>query len=151
MKFKSKIGWWFYLVVFGFAAITISLFYLGISIGTQSAKVMVTSMGVLFIVLFFTLIFPVLISTYYVLEVDYLYIKCGLLCSEKINYSNILSIEKTRNPASAAAPSLDRLGIEYKSDSNNRLNYVLISPKHKNEFIQELLKINPLITTAFPF
>ena len=56
----------------------------------------------------------------------------------KVEIQSIKRIYKTRNPLSSPALSLDRIAIVY-----NKYDEVLISPKGKKEFIEELLKINP--------
>ncbi|MFC3199468.1 PH domain-containing protein [Parapedobacter deserti] len=49
-------------------------------------------------------------------------------------------IEETRTLISAPAPSLDRLEIFY-----NKFDSIVISPKDKQGFIADLLKLNPEI------
>jgi hypothetical protein len=58
----------------------------------------------------------------------------------KIEISTIRKIYRTNNPLSSPALSLDRIAIVY-----NKFDEILISPKERNEFINELLKINPSI------
>ncbi|WP_333694783.1 PH domain-containing protein [Flavobacterium sp.] len=58
----------------------------------------------------------------------------------KIDIHSIKRIYKTNNPLSSPALSLDRIAIVY-----NTYDEVLISPKLKKEFVEELLKINPNI------
>jgi hypothetical protein len=55
----------------------------------------------------------------------------------KVEINSIKRIYKTRNSLSFPALSLDRIAIVY-----NKYDEVLISPKNKQEFIEELLKIN---------
>ncbi len=69
-----------------------------------------------------------------------LLIKCNFLINLVIDISTIKFVKKTRNPISSPAASLDRIEIKYgKWDS------VIISPKDKSRFVEELLKINPNI------
>lgn len=58
----------------------------------------------------------------------------------KIDIHSIKRIYKTNNPMSSPALSLDRIAIVY-----NKYDEVLISPKLKKQFVDELLKINPSI------
>lgn len=58
----------------------------------------------------------------------------------KIHIHSIRKVYKTRNPLSSPALSLDRIAIVY-----NKFDEVLISPVERDDFIQELLKINPNI------
>ena len=58
----------------------------------------------------------------------------------KIDIKTIKKIYSTNNPLSSPALSLDRIAVVY-----NKFDEVLISPKEREAFIQELLKINPNI------
>lgn len=58
----------------------------------------------------------------------------------KIDIKSIRKIYSTNNPLSSPALSLDRIAVVY-----NKYDEVLISPKERADFIQELLKINPNI------
>ena len=62
------------------------------------------------------------------------------LLHTKIEISTIRKIYRTNNPLSSPALSLDRIAVVY-----NKFDEILISPKERNEFINELLKINPSI------
>jgi hypothetical protein len=59
---------------------------------------------------------------------------------ERIDIFKITKIEKTNSILSSPALSLDRIRIRY-----NKYDEVLISPKVKKEFVDELLKVNPTI------
>lgn len=56
----------------------------------------------------------------------------------KIEIKNIRKIYKTRNLLSSPALSIDRIAIVY-----NKYDEILISPKDKVQFVEDLLKINP--------
>lgn len=58
----------------------------------------------------------------------------------KIDIKTIKKIYSTHNPLSSPALSLDRIAVVY-----NKYDEVLISPKEREDFIRELLKINPNI------
>ena len=58
----------------------------------------------------------------------------------KIDIKSIRKVYETRNPLSSPALSLDRIAIVY-----NKFDEVLISPVERDDFIQELLKVNPNI------
>ena len=79
-------------------------------------------------------------NTYYVIEGQKLRINCGLFFSETIEITSIKRITPTRLMMSAPAVSLDRLEIFY-----NKFDSVLISPKGKEDFLQQLSQINPKI------
>lgn len=63
-----------------------------------------------------------------------------IICKTKIDIQSIRKIYHTRSIMSAPALSLDRIAIVY-----NLYDEVLISPILREEFIAELLKINPNI------
>ena len=58
----------------------------------------------------------------------------------KIPIQSIHKVYRTRMPLSSPALSLDRIGIVY-----NKYDEIFISPKEREEFIKELLKVNPTI------
>ena len=61
-----------------------------------------------------------------------------IIWKTKIDIKSIKKIYKTRNPLSSPALSLDRIAITY-----NKYDEVLISPKERNQFVDDLLKVNP--------
>lgn len=82
-------------------------------------------------------------TTYRINTKNELLIKCGFLFKTVVDISKIKSIRRTRNPISSPAASLDRIELKYgKWDS------VIISPKDKIKFVNELLKINPNIQSS---
>ncbi|OYQ45940.1 hypothetical protein CHU92_01805 [Flavobacterium cyanobacteriorum] len=80
-------------------------------------------------------------SIKYIIDGNILHIKTGLFISGKINIQDIKSVTKTYNPLSAPALSINRLEIKY----GNNYDYALISPKNREEFVQQLLSVNPAI------
>lgn len=60
--------------------------------------------------------------------------------SKKIRIKKIIRIEETNSAMSGYAFSLDRLEIFY-----DRCESVLVSPKEKEQFIQELMELNSSI------
>ena len=60
-------------------------------------------------------------------------IKCGIFVDYNVPYSEVIFAQKSSNPASAPAWSLDRVEITTKSGP------VLISPKNREQFIELLL------------
>ena len=55
----------------------------------------------------------------------------------KIDIHSIKKVYRTNNPLSSPALSLDRIAIVY-----NKYDEIYISPKNREDFIKELLKIN---------
>ena len=95
---------------------------------------------IILLILVLAFITYMLTSIKYTVENQNLNIKAGFLINQNINIMNIESIKKSKNILSSPAASLDRLEI-----IENNKNSILISPKNKIEFIEELKKINPLI------
>jgi hypothetical protein len=58
-----------------------------------------------------------------------------------VEIADIKSIERTRNPISSPAASMDRIELKY-----GKWNTVIISPKDKKELLNAFLAINPKIT-----
>lgn len=89
------------------------------------------------VILFVTNIFA---RTYYKITDDHrLLIRCGVLESFDINVDDIEWIKKSNELTSAPALSVDRLEIGYKGGR------ILISPKDKKQFVDDLKTINPKI------
>lgn len=81
-------------------------------------------------------------KTEYTIDGSMLYIKAAYIVCQKIKIAEIKSVEKTSNPLSAPALSMKRLEIKY----GNNFDYALISPKQRQEFIDNLLAVNPSIS-----
>lgn len=79
-------------------------------------------------------------SISYIVEDNALNIKAGFLIDKTIDITSIESLTETWNPISSPAASIDRL--EIKHDQNDR---ILISPKRKMKFIEQLKALNPKI------
>jgi hypothetical protein len=77
-------------------------------------------------------------GTKYTLTDSQLYVDSGL-STQTIELTDITYITPTRSMTSAPALSLDRLKIEYRNKE------VLISPKDKSRFYQEIQARNPKI------
>lgn len=133
--YKSKIG------------IGLSVFIIAALVGTTipmliGEEIVWLGLGInvatgLFILYTFT-------NTVYIIDGEILHIRCGPLYNKKIAISEIRRIEESRSPLSSPAASLDRLEIMY-----NKFDSVLISPKEKKEFIEDMLKINPAIVVRY--
>lgn len=83
-------------------------------------------------------------SINYKIEKENLNVKCTFLVNENIEINTIRKITETYNPLSSPAASIDRIEIFY-----NKFDSVLISPKKKKEFIEDILKINPNIEVIY--
>ena len=82
----------------------------------------------------------VLITTEYVIDKEKLYVKCGFVYRKHLDISRIQSVKRTNVLISAPAASLDRLYVKYDEYSG-----LIISPRDKEDFVKDLLKINPNI------
>lgn len=80
----------------------------------------------------------------YIIDEDTLTIHCGFLYKKSIPIHAIKRVEESRSPLSSPAASLDRLEIIY-----NKFDSILISPKEKKAFIEELIKRNPDIVVLY--
>ena len=122
--FKSKIDWWLVvlvLVIFGYPIID----------------------GILSKEYVLSLVFGLILLVFYFLSKTIRYkidSENLIIWNTKINIHSIRKIYRTNNPLSSPALSLDRIAVVY-----NTYDEVLISPREREEFIQELLKINPNI------
>lgn len=77
------------------------------------------------------------LNTYYVIDGEELRIKAGMLYTIKINIHDIKRIEKSNSLLSSPALSTDRIEIFY-----GKFDSVLISPKDRKGFVEELLRVN---------
>jgi energy-coupling factor transporter transmembrane protein EcfT len=79
-------------------------------------------------------------TTYYIIDGKDLIIKSGFVVDKKLAINLIRKISETSSIMSAPAASFDRLEINYGKYSS-----IIISPKNKSDFINDILKINPAI------
>ena len=121
--FKSKVGWWYHLILLVMAASTVAAF-----VGGKSPVTMIV------------------LSTWYKITADgHLIAHCSIFPEKKIPISEISAVEVTVMPVSSYALSLDRL-IIYKGDTQ----WLLISPVNKQDFVKLLKKHNPDIRIKEP-
>ena len=122
--YRSKVDWWLVvliLTVFGFPIVQ----------GIQTKEYMLSVVFIMLLSLFYILA----ITLKYKIEGEYLSI-----WRTKIDIKTIRKVYATRNPLSSPALSINRIAIVY-----NKFDEVLISPKDRADFIEELLKVNPTI------
>jgi hypothetical protein len=79
----------------------------------------------------------------YEITLSTLEICSGILLHYKIPLSSIVRVSSTRNPLSSPAWSLDRLRIDYIKNGKKRV--ILISPKDKEDFLRQLVKMAPAL------
>lgn len=96
------------------------------------------------ILLTISFICHIFVSIKYTIEKENLNIKCGFFINQNIDIKTIYKISETYNPLSSPAGSIDRLEIKY-----NKFDSVLVSPKDKNGFINDLLLLNSNIEVQY--
>lgn len=96
--------------------------------------------AIIFLLLPIAFVVYVFASIKYTIVDDHLEVSDGILIRTAIPIQNIKRIKKTRSVLSAPAASLDRIEITYNDN-----DYVIISPKHRIQFLQHLTSINPNI------
>lgn len=101
-------------------------------------------LGVLIMLLTISFILYTFLSINYKIEKENLNVKCTFIINENIEIKSIRKITETYNPLSSPAASIDRIEIFY-----NKFDSILISPKNKKDFIQDILKINPNIEVIY--
>lgn len=128
-KYKSKIG------------LGLALF-LAVVLGGTSILMIIKQIWPAVIIDLVTIAFVshMFLTTYYIINGNDLIVKCGFLINMTIKIDSIKKIEETNNPLSSPAASLDRIEIDY-----NESDSVMISPKDKMDFINQLLTINEKI------
>ncbi len=127
----------------GYLVILIFIFFIGFTLFSIVLKGFVWTIFLVnsFVLMF---LFNITFSIKYIINDKILIIKGGLLYRMKIDISSIKKIEESRSLLSSPAPSLDRLEIIY-----NKYDSILISPKEKEDFINEILKINPDVRVVY--
>ena len=97
--YKSKLG---LELVIPIALILGTVLFLTVSGETSWLGVLILSLLILFII-------HVFLTTYYTIDGNFLFIKCGFLYNSKIDIHTIRKIAETNNPMSAPATSLDQM------------------------------------------
>jgi hypothetical protein len=122
--YRSKIDWWLIIIIF-----IVFCYPMIEGILTKDYIMFSVSFGVL------SLVFLMFKSIKYKIDGEQLQIWWT-----KIDINSIKRIYSTHNPLSSPALSLDRIAVVY-----NTYDEVLITPKEREDFIREVLKINPNI------
>ena len=122
--YKSKIDWWLIILI-------LILFGYPIVDGILSKEYVLSLVFGLILIIFFFLSKTI----QYKIDGENL-----VIWKTKIDIKTIRKIYRTNTPLSSPAMSLDRIAIVY-----NKFDEVLLSPEERDEFINELLKINPNI------
>ena len=125
--YKSKIDWWLVVVVF-------TPFLFGVY---QAVREQRYGLGFLFL--------AILVLIYYYFKSMKYVIKDTILQvgNVKIEISTIRKVYKTNSILSSPALSLDRIAVCY-----NNYDEIIISPKNKENFINDLVLQNPEIVVV---
>ena len=92
------------------------------------------------LIILFGFVLHMFLNTTYKIEKGKLYIKCGFFNYNPVNIGEMKKVSKSSNIISSPAASFDRIEIRY-----GKFNELIISPKHKTKFVEDLQKINPKI------
>lgn len=131
-KFSTEVSWKILGPVLLIFSIVMFLIYQS---GAETKEILAFLFGALALVLYLIYGIRYEITDNYMLKV-----RAGVFYNINVPIEHIHTIEKTNSILSAPASSLDRIEIKY-----NKYDSVVISPKHRDLFIQELIKINPNI------
>ena len=127
-KQKSKVDTWLVLVVIGIV-VACSLPFILVD---EAPLIGLVINGVVLLVLA-----DMIVNTAYVIDGRTLTIRCGLLMKEQCDIMDITAVRPTRTPVSSPAMSLDRLELKLRGRS------IIISPKDKERFVDDLRAVNP--------
>lgn len=119
-RYPSKVDWWILLSA-----------GLGPLIGVGVCLAVGETLTAIFVAVFMVGIGAICWPCEYVLDLDTLVVRSGVI-KWKVPYREIDRVEKTRNPLSSPAWSLDRLAISYGKKQ------IMISPARRDEFLTEL-------------
>lgn len=128
--FKSKVDWWFHGVVLLLCVSCVILIVRGAEIWAILVMFFCTYMSI-----------HTLLNTWYKLTADgFLIVHCSFFPEKRIAVSEITAVESSFLPVSSYALSLDRI-IIWKGN----LQWLLVSPVNKQEFVNVLRRMNPNI------
>lgn len=130
--YKSKLGVGLIIPTLPFLIILINSF-------SQKSWVLV-----IICIIFLSLLLHLFFTTKYIITQENLNIKSSFFYNLNVDIKTIRKVSETNNILSSPATSIDRLEVFY-----NKFDSILISPKEKKEFINNLLKINPNIEVKY--
>ena len=134
MIYYSKVSYTLLIVVFlVFFGPLVSLFY-GNDFDGKTILIFLA------MVVLYGLILHMFFNTTYKIENEKLHIKCGFFKYKPVTIKEMKKVSKSSNIISSPAASFDRIEITY-----GKFEELIISPKHKTKFVEDLQKINPEI------
>ena len=129
---QSKIDKIYWVILLFFVVMAVY----GIIIQEWLMAIISTISSAYFCLIFFTM--------RYVIDDEYLLIRTKFFPSQKVALQNIRKIEESNSILAAPAFSFDRLEIIY-----NKYDSILVSPEDKEQFIADLLNVNPEIEIKY--
>lgn len=129
---QSKIDKIYWVILLFFVVMAVY----GIIIQEWLMAIISTISSAYFCLIFFTM--------RYVIDDEYLLIQTKFFPSQKVALQNIRKIEESNSILAAPAFSFDRLEIIY-----NKYDSILVSPENKEQFIADLLNVNPEIEIKY--
>ncbi|WP_296208896.1 PH domain-containing protein [Psychrobacter sp. UBA3480] len=135
--FVSKVDFWLALLLWGLSLFTVSVPLWQWKRDAHKSLIQTILMTVILIPFAALMLIP-FFSTKYTLTNDQLQVDSGFSV-QNIELTDITYIMPTQSMSSAPALSLDRIKIEYRNKE------VLISPKDRASFYQEIRARNPKI------
>ena len=130
MKYYSKISKGLFLLIFLLLIILFILF-----INEKNGWI-----GIVIILPIIVYIIDIFLNTFYIIENNELKVKCGFFYNKKIKIETIKKISKTNNIVNAPALSLKRIEVQFEKNKS-----IILSPKHEDDIIKNIIKINPNI------
>jgi hypothetical protein len=91
-----------------------------------------------FLVVLFLFIVHMFFYTTYTIDEDELKIRCGFIGYKPYKIKDMKKVSKSTSIISSPAASFDRIQITY-----GKFDEIIISPKDKHQFVEDLQKINP--------
>lgn len=129
---QSKIDKIYWVILLFFVVMAVY----GIIIQEWLMAIICTISSAYFCLIFFTM--------RYVIDDEYLLIRTKFFPSQKVALQDIRKIEESNSILAAPAFSFDRLEIIY-----NKYDSILVSPEDKEQFIADLLNVNPEIEIKY--
>lgn len=129
---QSKIDKIYWVILLFFVVMAVY----GIIIQEWLMAIISTISSAYFCLIFFTM--------RYVIDDEYLLIRTKFFPSQKVALQDIRKIEESNSILAAPAFSFDRLEILY-----NKYDSILVSPEDKEQFIADLLNVNPDIEVRY--
>jgi hypothetical protein len=134
MIYYSKVSYTLLIIIFlVFFGPLVSLFY---GNGFDGKTILIF----LEMVVLYGLILHLFFNTTYKIEKEKLHIKCGFFKYKPVTIKEMKKVSKSSNIISSPAASFDRIEITY-----GKFEELIISPKHKTKFVEDLQKVNPEI------